>query len=77
MPVMDGFNAARSIRTIEKQRGPDSQPSVIVALTGLSGSNDELQALSSGMDMFLTKPVTLKNISKILDKWPDRGLQDD
>ncbi|KAJ5130647.1 uncharacterized protein N7515_006686 [Penicillium bovifimosum] len=77
MPVMDGFNAARSIRTLERQRGPYSQPAVIIALTGLSGSNDELEALSSGMDMFLTKPVTLKNVSKILDKWSDRGFQDD
>ncbi|KAJ5551183.1 hypothetical protein N7461_005881 [Penicillium sp. DV-2018c] len=77
MPVMDGFSAARSIRILERQRGPYSQPSVIIALTGLSGSNDELEALSSGMDMFLTKPVTLKSVSRILDKWSDRGLQDD
>lgn len=77
MPVMDGFNAARSIRSIEKQRGPETPISLIIALTGLSGSNDEMEALNSGMDLFLTKPVTLKNVSKILDKWSERGLQDD
>lgn len=76
MPVMDGLDATRSIRALEKQRGPDSPTSTIIALTGLSGSNDELEALGAGMDLFLTKPVTLKNVSKILDQWQERGLQD-
>lgn len=75
MPVMDGFEATRSIRAIEKHR-ESSYPSVIIALTGLSGSRDEFEALSSGMDLFLTKPVTFKNVSKILDKWSDRDLQE-
>lgn len=76
MPVMDGFDATRAIRALEKQRGPDSPTSTIIALTGLSGSNDELEALGAGMDLFLTKPVTLKNVSKILDQWFERGLKD-
>lgn len=76
MPVMDGFDATRSIRALEKQRGIDSPTSTIIALTGLSGSNDELEALGAGMDLFLTKPVTMKNVSKILDQWQERGLQD-
>jgi CheY-like chemotaxis protein len=74
---MDGFDAARSIRAIEKQRDQDSPRSIIIALTGLSGSNDEAEALGAGMDLFMTKPVTLKNISKILDQWSERGLRDD
>lgn len=77
MPVMDGFDASKYIRALEKQCGPGSEVSIIIALTGLSGSNDELEALNSGMDLFLTKPVTFKNVSKILDKWSERGLQDD
>jgi len=77
MPVMDGFDATRAIRAIEKQRGYHSPTSLIIALTGLSGSNDEVEALSAGMDLFLTKPVTMKNVSKILDQWSERGLQDD
>ncbi|CAG7921818.1 unnamed protein product [Penicillium olsonii] len=76
MPVMDGFDATRMIRNLEKQRGPDIPPSIIIALTGLSGSSDELEALGAGMDLFLTKPVTMKNVSKILDQWSERGLRD-
>ncbi|KAJ5294044.1 hypothetical protein N7508_008865 [Penicillium antarcticum] len=75
MPVMDGFDATRSIRALEKHRD-NSNPSVIIALTGLSGSNDEFEALSSGMDLFLTKPVTFKDVSKILDKWSERDLRE-
>ena len=76
MPVMDGFEATRMIRNLEKQRGPDIPTSIIIALTGLSGSSDELEALGAGMDLFLTKPVTMKNVSKILDQWSERGLRD-
>jgi CheY-like chemotaxis protein len=76
MPVMDGFDATRSIRALEKQRCHNSPASTIIALTGLSGSNDELEAISAGMDVFLTKPVTFRNISKILDQWSEGGLRD-
>ncbi|KAJ5178866.1 hypothetical protein N7492_002076 [Penicillium capsulatum] len=75
MPVMDGFEATRAIRLIEKERAANLQPSNIIALTGLSSERDESQALESGMDLFLTKPVTLKSITKILDEWGEKGLQ--
>lgn len=69
MPEMDGFEAARTIRALEKERSPDSNPAIIIALTGLSSPEDELKALESGMDMFLTKPVSFKNVGKLLKEW--------
>ena len=69
MPVMDGFEATRNIRAIEKERNNGQKPATIIALTGLSSKKDESIALESGMDLFLTKPVTFKQVSKILDEW--------
>jgi CheY-like chemotaxis protein len=74
---MNGFDATRSIRALEKHRDPNTPSPIIVALTGLSGSNDEREALDAGIDLFLTKPVTFKNVSKILDQWSERSPQDD
>lgn len=74
MPVMNGFEATRAIRSMEREddgRGP----AVIIALTGLSSSRDESEALASGVDMFLTKPVSFKEVSRLLDEWEKNGLK--
>jgi len=75
MPVMNGFEAARTIRAFEKGRGDGMKRSKIVALTGLSSVADEMEALDSGINLFLTKPVALKEVKKILDRW-DQGESD-
>ncbi|KAL5049923.1 hypothetical protein BDW71DRAFT_174348 [Aspergillus fruticulosus] len=70
MPVMNGFEATRAIRAIERERGTElPSPATIIALTGLSSVRDESEALSSGFDLFLTKPVSFKEVSKLLDEW--------
>jgi CheY-like chemotaxis protein len=75
MPVMNGFEAARTIRAFEKGRGDGLKRSKIIALTGLSSVSDEMEALDSGINLFLTKPVAFKEVQKILDRW-DRGESD-
>ncbi|RAH65171.1 putative sensor histidine kinase/response regulator [Aspergillus aculeatinus CBS 121060] len=72
MPVMNGFEATRAIRAIEKERGEGCAPAVIIALTGLSSSRDESEALTSGVNLFLTKPVSFKEVSKLLSEWEDK-----
>ncbi|KAJ5360765.1 CheY-like superfamily [Penicillium concentricum] len=68
MPVMDGFEATRAIRAIEKERD-GCIPATIIALTGLSSSLDERRALDSGVDLFLMKPVSFKEVSRLIDEW--------
>ncbi|KAJ5930492.1 hypothetical protein N7466_005985 [Penicillium verhagenii] len=76
MPVMNGFEATRAIRSMERE--DDSRgPAVIIALTGLSSSRDESEALASGVDMFLTKPVSFKEVSRLLDEWEKNGLKNE
>ncbi|KOC09644.1 two-component sensor protein [Aspergillus flavus AF70] len=73
MPVMNGFEATRAIRAIEKERDCCT-PATIIALTGLSSSRDESEALTSGVDLFLTKPVSFKEVSRLLEEWAENGL---
>ncbi|KAF4783297.1 hsp90-like protein [Colletotrichum scovillei] len=69
MPVMDGFEATRRIRAIETK---DSlSRCLIIALTGLASANAQQEAFASGIDLFLTKPVRLKELSRILES---RGI---
>lgn len=70
---MNGFEATRAIRAIEKERDCCT-PATIIALTGLSSSRDESEALTSGVDLFLTKPVSFKEVSRLLEEWAENGL---
>jgi CheY-like chemotaxis protein len=66
MPVMDGFEAARAIRRFEQANG--SPRATIIAITGLGDISAQEQAFASGMDLFLTKPVKMKEITAILSR---------
>lgn len=68
MPVMNGFEATRAIRSLEKDTD-GRKPAIIIALTGLSSSRDESDAMASGVDLFLTKPVSFREVARLLDEW--------
>jgi len=42
---------------------------LVIALTGLASSDDQARALAVGVDLFLTKPVSFREVKKILDNW--------
>ena len=54
-----------------KEAGKDKErtPALVIALTGLASSRDQSEAFSSGVDLFLTKPVAFKEVGKMLDNW--------
>ncbi|RGP71631.1 hypothetical protein FLONG3_7066 [Fusarium longipes] len=64
MPVMDGFEATRLIRLFEKEAGLSRKP--IVAISGLASKDAQEDAYANGLDLFLSKPVQLKELSRIL-----------
>ncbi|PWI65254.1 hypothetical protein PCL_07304 [Purpureocillium lilacinum] len=55
MPVMDGLEATRQIRAYEQRK--KLKAVLIMALTGLASDGVHQEALRSGVDMFLTKPL--------------------
>ncbi len=64
MPVMDGFEATRRIRSLEC----DSHIP-IVAMTASSFTSDREACLAAGMDDFVGKPVTEERIKQIIARF--------
>ncbi|CAK1358240.1 Sensor protein EvgS [Cercospora beticola] len=64
MPVLDGFQAARQIRAFEKEA--QVSPTILIALTCLGSEAAKQEAVACGFDMFLTKPVRPRDLTKIL-----------
>lgn len=73
MPVMDGYAASIAIRDHEARLHP-GQRVPIVAMTAHAMARDKLRCFQSGMDGYLPKPFTLKDLYRCLIKWlPDRA----
>lgn len=66
MPVMDGYEAIRRLR--EKEQITNLHQ-LVVALTASAMQEDRERCVAAGMDDFLTKPVTLKELQRVLNKW--------
>ncbi|KAK0751241.1 hypothetical protein B0T18DRAFT_485887 [Schizothecium vesticola] len=60
MPVMTGLESTRRIRAFERKN--KVEPVTIITLTGLSGPEIEHDAHVSGVDLFLTRPLTLQGL---------------
>ncbi|MEO8369245.1 MAG: ATP-binding protein [Candidatus Solibacter sp.] len=63
MPVMDGFEATRRIRAAHPERPP------IVAVTANAMPADRELCLNGGMNDYLSKPMALQALAKVLEKW--------
>ncbi|HEV8680852.1 MAG TPA: MHYT domain-containing protein [Stellaceae bacterium] len=71
MPVMDGFEAARRIRAIERSgvRGEQGSRVPIVAVTAHALAEVREKCLSAGMDDFLVKPFDELQMADVLGRW--------
>jgi CheY-like chemotaxis protein len=65
MPALDGYAATRRIREFEAQQRRARTP--IIALTANALSDDAEKCLAAGMDSYLSKPYTLKQLRSVLD----------
>lgn len=70
MPVMDGLEATRQIRTYAKH-----QP-VIVAMTGMGLDSDREDCLKAGMNDFLVKPIQPEDYERMISKWVTSAEQE-
>ena len=71
MPVMDGRECTEQIRQWEATRSAPALP--IVALTAHAMANEKRALLHSGMDDYLTKPISERQLAQVVLKWT--GLQ--
>ena len=73
MPVMNGFEATRAIRELENGR-VGGRGAMVIALTGLASGRDQSEGFDSGCDIYMTKPVSFKEVGKLLDNWEKHQL---
>jgi CheY-like chemotaxis protein len=73
MPVMDGLEATRQIRAIEKQRA-DGKRTPIAALTAHSFDGYREECLAADMDDYMTKPVSTEDFQVMLRRWVSEPL---
>lgn len=67
MPVMDGMEASRQIRTFEKETN-SSHRVFMIALSASSVSEIKDECLANGMDDFMEKPFKETELRNILAK---------
>ncbi len=64
MPVMDGFEATKAIREVEKETGKHTP---IVAMTANVMKGDEERCLEAGMDAYIGKPIMLNKVKEVIE----------
>jgi two-component system, sensor histidine kinase and response regulator len=68
MPEMDGFEAARAIRTGERVSGSYVP---IIAMTAYAMTGDQERCIAAGMDGYLSKPIRARELIAAVERtWP-------
>ena len=67
MPVMDGFEATRLIRSPQSAVKNHLVP--IIAMTAHAMQGDRERCLGAGMNDYITKPVSPKALAGVLERW--------
>ncbi|MBT7535493.1 MAG: response regulator [Verrucomicrobia bacterium] len=63
MPVMDGFEATRRIRSSERHKN-----AIILAITAAVSNEDRRKCTESGMNGFITKPIEMDRLNQVLQE---------
>ena len=69
MPVMNGHEAARAIRSLERE---DARTIPIFAMTADAFTEDEQAALAAGMNAHLAKPLEMEDLKKAVDQFIEK-----
>ena len=63
MPVMNGYDATRAIRALERK---DAAKIPIIAMTANAFAEDEKEAIKAGMDVHMANPIDLELLKKVI-----------
>ncbi len=68
LPEMDGYQITQAIREMEKQNNVEN-PVPIIALTANTYDNDKEKCFNAGMNDYLSKPFTSKQLIDMIAKY--------
>ena len=68
MPVMNGYEAAKMIRSLDRE---DAKGIPIIAMTANAFTEDRIRAKEAGMDEHVAKPVNVELLIKVIRKLVD------
>ncbi|KAH6682076.1 hypothetical protein B0J14DRAFT_577841 [Halenospora varia] len=71
MPVMSGIDSARHIRRFEREE--KLEPTKLIALTGAANPATRQEAFGVGVDLYLTKPVAMRELRGMLEEVRKKG----
>jgi CheY-like chemotaxis protein len=74
MPEMDGFDATKRIREIERSEHEDMHVPII-AMTAHTDDSDKASCFACGMDDYLAKPVRYEDLETHLKRWLGTGSE--
>ncbi len=75
MPEMDGFEATKRIRQMERGSGSGaSKHTPIIAMTARAMESDRQACLDAGMDFYLSKPIRLNQLAAHLNNLSGRNI---
>ncbi len=66
MPVMNGYDATRAIRALERK---DAREIPIIAMTANAFAEDEKEALNAGMNVHLAKPIDIELLRQVIRQY--------
>ena len=72
MPVMDGYTETRAIRGGDH---PSAKTAPIIAMTANAFVDDVRDAIESGMDAHIAKPVQIDNLKSTIQQVLDSRLE--
>lgn len=73
MPVMDGIEATKAIRSFEAKHELDETP--IVALTAHALEGDRERFIDAGMNDYITKPLGKERLEAVIRHWTEKDIQ--
>jgi two-component system, chemotaxis family, sensor kinase Cph1 len=65
MPVLDGYEATQKLRQLEGKH----RHTLVIGVTAYAMMGDRQKCLQAGMDDYLSKPIKLRDLSEMLEKW--------
>ena len=86
MPVLDGYKATRQLREREQERERERERereqegeqkrTTVIGLTAYAMKGDREKCLAAGMDDYLSKPVSIEDLERVLGQWlPQHSLE--